>query len=269
MNFLSDREVKEELKEMLSWLNAFLGEYEINYTIMSGTMLGAVRHGGFIPWDDDIDIGLLRNDYEKLIHIARDFEDSKYKFEGFEVEGFGRPFLKFINKEIAVEIDNEEDHHLWIDIFPFDGVPNHFSGIYQFYFHKVLRNIRNTKNEVTFEKGLANQSSKIKQLYNRLLRFITQKYSENDINRIIIRQAKERKIDKCDYIEDITWGNKKFPKRCMEKLIDYKFENITVKGMKDYDTYLKSIYGDYMKLPPVEKRVNHGIKSWRVEENEK
>ena len=168
-----------------------------------------------------------------------------------------------------MEIDNEEDHHLWIDIFPFDGVPNHFSGIYQFYFHKVIRNIRNTKNEVTFEKGLANQSSKIKQLYNRLLRFITQKYSENDINRIIIRQAKERKIDKCDYIEDITWGNKKFPKRCMEKLIDYKFENITVKGMKDYDTYLKSIYGDYMKLPPVEKRVNHGIKSWRVEENEK
>lgn len=55
----------------------------------------------------------------------------------------------------------------------------------------------------------------------------------------------------------------------MEEIVDYKFENITVKGMKDYDTYLRSIYGDYMKLPLKEKRVNHGIKSWRVEENEK
>lgn len=55
----------------------------------------------------------------------------------------------------------------------------------------------------------------------------------------------------------------------MEELVDYKFENITVKGMKDYDTYLKSIYGDYMTPPPEEKRVNHSIKSWRVEENEK
>ena len=158
---------------------------------------------------------------------------------------------------------------MWIDIFPFDGVPNHFSSLYQFYFHKIIRNIRNTKNEAAFEKELANQSSEIKRLYNRFLHFITKKYSEDDINRIIIKQAKKRKIDKCDCIEDITWGNKKFPKRCVEEIVDYKFENITVKGMKDYDTYLRSIYGDYMKLPPKEKRVNHGIKSWRVEENEK
>ena len=81
MNYLSDQEVKEELKKMLSWLDAFLGEHGIKYTIMSGTMLGAVRHGGFIPWDDDIDIGLLRNDYEKLIRVAKNFKNQKYKFD--------------------------------------------------------------------------------------------------------------------------------------------------------------------------------------------
>lgn len=68
---LDSIEVKEELCRMLKELDEYLGRHEIQYSIMSGTMLGAVRHGGFIPWDDDIDIAILRKDYDRLIEILR------------------------------------------------------------------------------------------------------------------------------------------------------------------------------------------------------
>ena len=267
-NYLAITTVKGELEAMLCWLDSFLRDNDIKYTIMSGTLLGAVRHGGFIPWDDDIDIGLLRSDYEKLLQVAKNYQDSKYEFQGFEINGMGRPFLKLINRHIAVAAEGEADKYLWIDIFPFDGVPDVFSNIYQFYFHKVIRNLRSTKNADVFAQAMQKQKNPFKRLYNYVLRCILPHHSEDDVTRIIIEQAKKVDIDKCANIEDIVWGMKKFPKCCMDEMTDYKFETITVRGMKDYDTYLKCIYGDYMKLPPEEQRVNHGIKAWRVVEDE-
>ena len=67
----------------------------------------------------------------------------------------------------------------------------------------------------------------------------------------------------------MTWGTKAVPRALFDEIVDYQFNDITVKGFKDYDTYLKRVYGDYMQLPPEDQRVNHGIKAWRVTENEK
>ena len=67
----------------------------------------------------------------------------------------------------------------------------------------------------------------------------------------------------------MTWGTKAVPHALFDEIADYQFEDITVKGIKDYDTYLNYVYGDYMKLPPEDQRVNHGIKAWRVTEYEK
>ena len=120
---LDSIEVKEELCRMLKELDEYLGRHEIQYSIMSGTMLGAVRHGGFIPWDDDVDIAILRKDYDRLIEILQKNKriSAKLEISGYEVDKTDMPFLKVYNKSIVVK-DNlaNDSSELWIDIFPFD-----------------------------------------------------------------------------------------------------------------------------------------------------
>ena len=100
-------------------------------------------------------------------------------------------------------------------------------------------------------------------------------YKNKDIHEISnnIIQLSKQTCQYCDFMADLSWGSNEI-KKCVpsylfNELADYQFENITVKGFKDYDTYLTAIYGDYMKLPPESQRINHGIKAWRVAENEK
>ena len=87
--------------------------------------------------------------------------------------------------------------------------------------------------------------------------------------RLLIRNCSGIKVSDSIYVEDSTRGTKAGAKEVFDELREYRFETMTVKGFKDYDTYLKCIYGDYMTLPPEEKRVNHGIKPWRVNNYEK
>ena len=124
---LDSIEIKIELCRMLKELDEYLGEHGIQYSIMSGTLLGAVRHGGFIPWDDDIDIAVLRKDYDRLIEILRKNKriGEELEISGYEVDKTDMPFLKVYNKSIAVKDNLAKDpSELWIDIFPFDNVPD-------------------------------------------------------------------------------------------------------------------------------------------------
>ena len=135
MQELSNKEIKKELLNILYILDIFLTNHNLKYSITSGTLLGAVRHKGFIPWDDDIDISMLRPDYNKLIHILKNINkiDESLSGIGFELGNSNIPFLKIINKNIKTEEkiirDITDEGNLWVDIFPFDGIPNHFSGL--------------------------------------------------------------------------------------------------------------------------------------------
>ena len=100
MQELSNKEIKKELLNILYILDIFLTNHNLKYSITSGTLLGAVRHKGFIPWDDDIDISMLRPDYNKLIHILKNINkiDESLSGIGFELGNSNIPFLKIINK---------------------------------------------------------------------------------------------------------------------------------------------------------------------------
>lgn len=269
--YLSTEEVKSELLQLLEVFSNFLEENNIRYTIQSGTMLGAVRHKGFIPWDDDIDLGLLRNDYNKLVQILKDKNcliDPNVSALGFELSGGVYPYIKIINQSIRVEDSKFQlDKYLWLDVFPFDGVPAKLVKVYPYYIIKILRKLLWYRGEKAYGYK-QDHNNRVKKILISIIKIPLNLIPFDRLMRFYIKQCSLFDVEKCEYVEDISWGTKPVPKKLFNSYKDYMFENVKVKGLSDSDTYLTCIYGDYMKLPPEDQRVNHGIKAWRVNSDE-
>lgn len=157
--YLSDKQIKSELTALLQVVHEFLVEHNIKYTITAGTLLGAVRHKGFIPWDDDIDIALTREQYDKLVRLLREQHNSVNECvyaEGFELGNDDIPYIKIVNKNIFVEdhtasIDRNEfkEDFLWVDIFCWDNVPMRFTKLRYAYFKPYIRHAWEQKSKET------------------------------------------------------------------------------------------------------------------------
>ena len=275
--YLSDKQIKSELTALLQVVHEFLVEHNIKYTITAGTLLGAVRHKGFIPWDDDIDIALTREQYDKLVRLLREQHNSVNECvyaEGFELGNDDIPYIKIVNKNIFVEdhtasIDRNEfkEDFLWVDIFCWDNVPMRFTKLRYAYFKSYIRHAwgskRAKKHNVTC--GYNNP------IHHKIVEFLFRNYSLEKLTFKYIEYWKKFNKTESQFINNNTWGDglKYLPKELMTEFKLYYFENIQVYGMKDADTYLSIAYGDYMKLPPEDQRINHGIKAWRELPNEK
>ena len=122
---LSLKEIQQEETKILIKVINYLNNNDITYYIWGGSFLGTVRHKGFIPWDDDIDIAITRKEYNKLLELLRGNNkiDENIEAIGFELNNFDTPFIKIINKKINIREEMNYDKYLWIDIFPIDGVP--------------------------------------------------------------------------------------------------------------------------------------------------
>lgn len=262
---ISDKEVQYRLLSLLDKFHQFCKENNINYSITSGTFLGAIRHNGFIPWDDDIDVGLTRKEYEKLLDAISKHTNELY-FIGAELNNGIWPFIKLIDKTTIIkENGSTRQEYLWIDIFPFDNSP---LKIFPKVIHLTTKRILVYKiNDYLGIQSLKTNSF-LKKIYNNILYKISKNISIKSIALKHIKVSSIFQNKKMNYVGDIIWGTKPIPRYLFDDLVDYQFENITVKGFKEYDTYLTCIYGDYMKLPPEDQRVNHGIKAWRVNSDE-
>lgn len=267
MDYLTSDEIKTELLNSLREIDMFLKKNNIQYSIMSGTMLGCIRHGGFIPWDDDIDIGMLRTEYNKLLNLLR--KNSNCLNEelfgvGIELENGQWPFLKIYNKNILVKENMEEKPvNLWIDVFPFDGMPCRQSNLYQRYIMLLRKIFHYRRDDLTIDKKNRKHFFALK-----TVNFLTGFISKKNFEKYYIKICSKYDVNTSEWVEDLTWGKKSVPRNLFDNLVDYKFETVCVKGFEDYDKYLKRIYGNYMELPPEENRVNHGVVAWRVKKNE-
>lgn len=265
------KEIQNEEKNILKILIHYLKEHNIKYYIWGGTFLGAVRHKGFIPWDDDIDIAIPRPEYNKLIEIIKKEGleiDKNIQFAGFEVGDLDYPFIKVINKNIMIKDMMQWDKHLWVDVFPLDGVPNK---------HKIYYKIRKIKKHIynlyryKFNNFPMNKNNLLEKIKLILFKFIDTKNYNRQIKKYIDYCSKY-KYDSSEYICDNVWcGNIGYSlkKDKIEESEEYDFEGLKVNGFKNYDYILKEFYGDYMKLPPEDKRITHEFEAWRVEEDDK
>lgn len=251
----------------------FLNKNNLNYFLVGGSLLGAIRHKGFIPWDDDIDIGMRRDDYEKLIEICREndgYISENLQFIAVDLGNSIYPYAKIIDKSIKIKSENGLDDYLWLDIFPFDFLPESnlkATILYKReYFLKKILYIKNMDWE--FLKKASKNYIKYflkKIMYEIFLKRLDDKYIGNRMNKIAKKINKKYKDS--EYSGCIVWGYGKKEKIFTGDLeiIKVDFEGMELKAMKGYNHYLTNLYGDYMKLPPEEKRVHHDFQIEKIQ----
>lgn len=273
--FLTLKEVQKEQTMILKKVAEFCDKENIKYYLAGGSMLGAIRHKGFIPWDDDIDIVMPRPDYEKFYKIVEEnnyYIDDDLELRSFRFNNLFFPFGKVVNKKLKMEThyyDNEFDSYLWIDIFPLDGLPE--NNLKNKLIYKRVRFWRKILLMVEVKNDVIEKESKHKFLIlpKKFLKkiFGTEKSLKKIINKMD-KISKTYNWDNCKYIGGLVWGYGPNERLLKSDLGDYlvDFEDIKVNTMACYDTYLSNLYGNYMELPPEEKRIAHDIKVYKEEE---
>ncbi len=234
----------------------------IGYALIAGTMLGAVRHKGFIPWDDDMDIGLLRPEFERFLKACESDLGREYFLQTWDTDpGFALPFAK-IRKNGTLYIEHnagKSDLHsgIYIDVFPYDNVPiGKFRKMHQNAMTYILKRILLLKkNYQVWEDG-----EKVKAFTYKTLAYLTKPFSANKIKNMLYCCITRYNSIESDTV--VTFGGSYvYPKESIRKKwlverADIQFEGHSFTAPKDAYGYLSYFYGDYMTPPPEEKRYN-------------
>ena len=253
-------ELQSNLVEIMKYFHNICEKNNIRYYVLGGTCLGAVRHKGFIPWDDDIDVGIPRKDYDRLVEIAKKSDNGRYILEApLENKDFVYSYCKIYDTQTTLTEHNRYNTNrgCFLDIFPLDGAGDTYDeSISHFKRINTLNNYKSTK-----VCAISSRRSFSKNLAIFLGRCIPEfvcgwRWAYRKVDRLC--RAKE--FDSCVYIGNMfgAWREREIIERIVfgePKL--YVFESIKVYGPADADKYLTSLYGDYMKLPPKEKQVTH------------
>ncbi len=250
-------ELQKKLLETFSWLVKYLEENNLRYYMICGTMLGAVRHEGFIPWDDDIDIAMPRKDYDRFIELMKN-PIEHYVVESYKTgnKDYCYSSAKFYDLETTMieQKKRKVKRGVYIDIFSLDGIGNTLEESYANY-KKIdranmlleMKTAKRRKGRVWW-KNLASVLGYILPVSSqRLIRKIDKLCAEHD-------------FDDYNYV-----GHLKSSARKDEILLKelygtptlYNFEGLKVYGPEKYDEYLTALFGDWRKLPPEEKRVSN------------
>lgn len=257
---MSSVEIQKELCDMLKYLVELLEKNKIKYFISSGTCLGTIRHKGFIPWDNDIDIFVPREEYYKISNLP---VEDKYEITNPYKKDYLCTYSKFVNKKIRLEdhdaIKKYSKQNLFIDIFPLDYLPDNDKKrnrlVKNVYKLKILLSCKGTK-------GSTKKKDVLKKIYRILFFWLP----INVLKKVINNSGVKYKTEHC---MDLCWGKTPLLTKFFEDYEIKEFEGIPVRVPKMYHEYLTTIYGDYMKLPPVEKRVSHNIDAYYIEGGEK
>jgi lipopolysaccharide cholinephosphotransferase len=237
-------------------------KHGLKYTLWAGTALGAVRHKGFIPWDADVDVALLRPDFEKLkeVFLEQNGKGTGFFFESQEntPDNYVKfhPILKVDGTYFATDATkNINVHHgIYIDIFPIDIEPcNNFKKflLKRITILKFLAGIRNTNfKKIQFSNFYP---SKVKQGVGNLLRFVLKMVPDKMFYLIYNMFLKLASMENGEYFVSLATGYSykkgRFKKEIFNSFEDVVFENHKFSLMKNYDLYLSELYGDYMKVP--------------------
>lgn len=245
----------------------FCEKHQLRFYLAGGTLLGAIRHHGFIPWDDDIDICMPRPDYEKFV---KTFKTEKNFFIKSDLLGnWSAPFAKVLDLSTEVVSKYSEDEsHLWIDIFPVDGLPEDIEEVRQIYkdcsFYRGLFG--------TGRARLGEGKTAFRKYAKYILKPLIRMYGLKRLVKKIEEIARSYAYEDSDYVGAVTWGlygiGERMPKAEYEKCVMVEFEGHSLPAMSCWDSYLTGIYGDYMQLPPVEKRQTHDMTAFIINQCE-
>ena len=259
MNKIEKKELRNIMVDLMTTIDIVSKKNSIKYIMGGGTLIGAVRHKGFIRWDDDIDIFVPRKDYDRLLLLLKNQNDVDWLSVIDEnTEGYFQPFAKVVdNRTIIKSKSSILKHGVWVDVFPMENVPDDEDDRKKFlrrcqYYRALLLSM------LTDFSGVQFGTKKLLKVFLFLIaRSIGRK-------RLLDMAMKYMQKYNCTETKNmcITWspyGREYVEKEMMDNIIDLDFEGRRFMAPAAYDKLLRRTFGNYMELPPENKRKNHEI----------
>jgi len=243
-------------------------KHDLQIYMIGGTFLGAVRHRGFIPWDDDVDLGFSRKDYETFLQVAPEELKDGYYLRHYETD----PTMPYYPAQVVdpsfeildVSAKIPKMRSAWIDLFPLDGMPD---GAVSYFFHKYrLLYLRMMLKFSQFDQVVA-VNLKNRPLHEKILVAVGKHlHLEGKLDtlkrmRLIDRCLKKFPFENCRRVVNFMGAYKfreVFDRSVYEDSVEYPFEDITLPAPRDYDLVNRQLYGDYVTPPPAEEQNKHG-----------
>jgi lipopolysaccharide cholinephosphotransferase len=259
MELINVNQLKSIQLRIMDFFHNWCQENGITYFITAGTLIGALRHKGFIPWDDDIDVVMLRTDYERMLSLFP--KSGRYQLYSIETDtSCIFPYAKIYDSEtVMIEGDEKEPSYIGvnIDIFPLDNATNDYQDAVTM--KKSLHFISNILGVKLLDR--ANRGF-VKNVTVALLRFLAGFFSYSWLVKRIINKSKKyiNNNDSRYIVNAVIYakGEREILEReWFKESIDLEFEGRKYKAPIGADQYMRRLFGDYMQLPPADKRVSH------------